>query len=56
MRITPKLTYADVMASIAVFISLSASSYAAVVITGANVKNGSLTGVDVKNSSSRPAT
>jgi hypothetical protein len=39
------------MATIAVFIALGGSSYAAIVITGRNVKNSSLTGRDIKNSS-----
>jgi hypothetical protein len=46
-----RLTYANVMATVAVFIALGGSSYAAVTITGKNVKNGSLTGKDIKNSS-----
>lgn len=39
------------MATIAVFIALGGSSYAAIVITGRNVKNSSLTGRDIRNSS-----
>jgi hypothetical protein len=39
------------MATAAVFIALGGSSYAALVVTGKNVKNSSLTGRDVKNSS-----
>jgi len=39
------------MATIAVFIALGGSSYAAITITGRNVKNSSLTGRDIKNSS-----
>jgi hypothetical protein len=46
-----KFTYANVMATIAVFIALGGSSYAAITITGKNVKNSSLTGRDIKNSS-----
>jgi hypothetical protein len=45
------LTYANVMATIAVFMAIGGTSYAAVTITGKNVKNGSLTGADVKNES-----
>jgi hypothetical protein len=44
------LSYANVMATAAVFIALGGSSYAAIKITGKNVKNGSLTGADIKNS------
>jgi hypothetical protein len=50
-KIRSKLTYANVMATIAVFIALGGSSYAAITVTGKNVKNGSLTGKDIKNSS-----
>jgi len=46
-----RLTYANVMATIAVCIALGGSSYAAITITGRNVRDGSLTGRDVKNSS-----
>jgi hypothetical protein len=46
-----RLSYANVMATIAVFIALGGTSYAAITITGKNVKNGSLTGVDIKNNS-----
>jgi hypothetical protein len=46
-----RLTYANVMATLAVFIALGGSSYAALKVTGKNVKNNSLTGADVKNSS-----
>ena len=46
-----RVSYANVMATVAVFIALGGSSYAAVMVTGKNVKNGSLTGADVKNSS-----
>jgi hypothetical protein len=39
------------MATIAVFVALGGSSYAAITITGRDVKNGSLTGKDVHNNS-----
>ena len=42
------LSYANVMATIAVFIALGGSSYAALKITGADVRNGSLTKRDLK--------
>ena len=45
------LTYSNVMATVAVFVALSGTSYAAVKITGKDVKNGSLAGRDVKNGS-----
>jgi hypothetical protein len=44
------LSYANVMATVAVFIALGGSSYAAIKITGKNVKDASLTGADIKNS------
>jgi hypothetical protein len=43
------LSYANVMATAAVFIALGGTSYAAIKVTGKNVKNGSLTGADIKN-------
>jgi hypothetical protein len=46
-----RLSYSNLMATVAVFIALGGSSYAAIKITGKNVKNGTLTGADVKNSS-----
>jgi hypothetical protein len=46
-----KLTYANVTATLALFIALGGSSYAAVKITGKNVADGSLTTRDVKNRS-----
>jgi hypothetical protein len=46
-----RLTYANVVATLALFVALGGSSYAAITVTGKNVKNGSLTGADVKNSS-----
>ena len=43
-----RLTYANVMATLAVFIALGGSSYAALSVTGRNVKNGSLTFRDLR--------
>jgi hypothetical protein len=43
-----RLTYANVMATVAVFIALSGSSYAALTITGRDVENGSLTHRDLE--------
>jgi hypothetical protein len=45
------LTYSNVIASLALFIALGGSSYAAIKITGRNVTNGSLTGKDIKKRS-----
>jgi hypothetical protein len=50
-QLRPRLTYANVMATVAVFIALGGGSVAAVSITGKNVKDSSLTGKDIKNSS-----
>jgi Collagen triple helix repeat (20 copies) len=46
-----RVTYANVMATAAVFLALGGTSYAAVTITGKDVKDSSLTGRDVRNSS-----
>ena len=46
-----RLTYANVMSTIAVFIVLGGSAWAATRITGAQVANSSLTGADIKNGS-----
>jgi hypothetical protein len=43
-----RLTYANVMATLAVFIALGGSSYAAFSVTGRNVKNSSLTYRDLR--------
>src|SRR6476619_4745688 len=50
-QIRDRLTYANVVATLALFIALGGSSYAAITITGKSVKDSSLTGRDVKNSS-----
>ena len=42
-RLRGKLTYANVMSTVAVFVALGGSSYAALTITGRDVKNSSLT-------------
>ena len=46
-----RLSYANVMATLAVFIALGGSGYAALTITGRDVKDGSLTYRDVKRNS-----
>jgi hypothetical protein len=51
VKLRSRLTYANLMATVAVFIALGGSSYAAITVTGKNVKDSSLTGKDVKNSS-----
>jgi hypothetical protein len=52
-RLWRRLTYANVMATIAVFISLGGSSWAVLRITGKNVANNSLTGADIRGLTSR---
>lgn len=47
-RLQGKLTYANVVATPALFVALGGSSYAALTITGREVKNGSLTARDLK--------
>jgi hypothetical protein len=46
-----RLTYANVMATLAVFIALGGSSYAALTVTGRDVRNGSLTFRDLRRDS-----
>ena len=47
----PRLSYANVVASLALFVALGGTSYAALTITGKDVKDSSLTGKDVKDAS-----
>ena len=54
-RVRCRLSYANVIASLALFVALGGTSYAALTITSKHVKNGSLTGADIKNSSIRGA-
>jgi hypothetical protein len=44
-----RLTYANVMSTLAVFIALGGSSYAAITIDGANIKNRSISGKKLRN-------
>jgi hypothetical protein len=48
-----RLTYANVMATIAVFVALGGSSYAALKVTSRNVPRDALTGADIKNLTGR---
>jgi hypothetical protein len=48
-------SHAVVVAYLALFVALGGSSYAAIKVTGKNVKNSSLTGKDVKNDSLKGA-
>src|SRR3954454_12744760 len=47
------LTYANVTASVALFVALGGGAYAAATIRTGNVVDGSLTGADIKNESLR---
>jgi hypothetical protein len=48
-KLRAHLSYANVMATIAVFVALGGTSYAALRVTGANVPKDALTGADIKN-------
>ena len=48
---SPGLSYANVTATLALFVALGGSSYAALTITGRDVRNGSLTGTDLARGS-----
>lgn len=48
-RLRKRLTYANVMSTLAVFIALGGSSYAAFTINGASIKNRSITGVKLRH-------
>lgn len=50
-KVDSRITYANVVATLALFVALGGSSYAALSITGKDVKNNSLTTKDVKNNS-----
>ncbi len=54
-EIRTRLTYANVMATIAVFVALGGSSYAAIKVTGKDVRDASLTGKDLKDESVKSA-
>jgi hypothetical protein len=46
-----RLSYSNVMATVAVFVALGGTSYAALEVTGRDIKDGSLTGRDVRRDS-----
>ncbi len=48
-----RLTYANVMSTLALFLALGGTSYAAVTVSGANIRDGSITSRDVRNGSLR---
>jgi hypothetical protein len=50
-QLRARLTYSNVVATIALFVALGGASYAAVTLTGRNIKDSTLTGKDVKDKS-----
>jgi hypothetical protein len=50
-RLRERLSYANVVATLALFVALGGSSYAALTITGKQVRDRSLTGKDLKRNS-----
>jgi len=50
-KLGSRISYANVVATLALFVALGGSSYAAILVTGKNVKDNSLTTRDVKNRS-----
>jgi len=50
-RIQTRLTYANIVASIALFAALGGSSYAAITVSGKNIRNNTVSGADIKNNS-----
>lgn len=50
-RLRQRLTYANVVSTLALFIALGGSSYAALSLGGEDVRDGSLTGRDIKRNS-----
>lgn len=48
-KLRPRLSYANVVSTLCLFVVLGGTSYAALVVTGADVRDGSLTGADIKN-------
>jgi hypothetical protein len=50
-KFKPRLSYANVTATLALIVALGGTAYAAATITGADVVDGSLTGADIKDAS-----
>ena len=50
-KLHTRLTFANVVSVLALFVALGGSSYAAIQVTGKNVRNSSLTGKDLRNNS-----
>jgi hypothetical protein len=52
-RLTSRITYANLVATLALFVALGGSSYAALNVTGANIANGTVRSADIKNNDVR---
>jgi microcystin-dependent protein len=52
-RVRPRLTYANVVATLALFLALGGSSYAALSLTGDDIMDGTIGSLDVANNSLR---
>jgi|tagenome__1003787_1003787.scaffolds.fasta_scaffold20824716_1 hypothetical protein len=50
-RLRNRITYANVVGTLALFMALGGTSYAAVTITGRNIKDNTVTSADIKNRS-----
>ena len=50
-KLRQRLTYANVMSTVAVFVALGGSSYAALQIDSGDIANNSVRGIDVRNRS-----
>ena len=48
-RLRPRLSYANVMSTMAVFVALGGSSYAAVTINGSSIRNRSIPGAKLRH-------
>jgi hypothetical protein len=55
-RLRSHLSYANVTATLALFVALGGSSYAALKITGRDVRNNSLTGRDIRSLTTKDVT
>jgi hypothetical protein len=50
-RLRARVTYANVVGTLALFVALGGTSYAAVTITGKNIRDNTVTSADIKNKS-----
>ncbi len=50
-KLRNRITYANVVGTLALFVALGGTSYAAIVVTGKNIKDSTITTKDVKNQS-----